>query len=103
MQYRRAERIELEMKSYLQLSILCTASFFVFLAYNSTQNLESTANEDVGTTAIGTLYVVIIVATGAAPKVVGFFELKHYFFLRSICRLTLLARNGRCSSALVRI
>ena len=53
----------------VQLAVLCTSVFFVFLAYESIQKIESSLNPGVGTTAIGVLYVVMICATPAAPYI----------------------------------
>ena len=55
----------------LPLSVLCVSTFLVFLAYSSMQNLESSVSKGTGTTAVGVIYVSIILGTPFAPKVIG--------------------------------
>lgn len=59
-------------QSTKDLASLCSAICLVFLAYNAVQNLESSAREGVGTTAIGVIYVVAIFSTALAPKLVRY-------------------------------
>ena len=55
-----------------RLGVLCLGVVFIFASYNSVQNLVSTINGDVGTKAVGALYVAIVVGTPMAPTIIAY-------------------------------